>query len=177
MAQPAAIEKFVDLMRRECPEARVAIDVPRDPKGEWMIDVSQGRFRTSVAWRSARGFGIFTAPDQGIGDRPDELYKRPDDACARVVQLIRRGRPGPPSAFMMLKELRQLMHTSQVDLAQTMQKDQAFISRLEGRDDMLLSSLIQFIEAMGGQLELRARFENWEARIDPASVARSGSRA
>lgn len=176
MAQPVAIEKFVDLLHQEFPDARVDVDVPRDPKGEWMIDVAQGRFRASVAWRGAVGFGIFTASDRGIGDRPDEIYERADDACARVVQLIRRGRAGIPSEFMMLKELRQLMHTSQVAVADVMQKDQAFVSRLESRDDMLLSSLIQYIEAMGGQLEMRARFKNWEARIEPASVVRSNGR-
>lgn len=85
---------------------------------------------------------------------------------------MRRARGGAASEFMMLKELRQLRQTSQLDLAEAMQKDQAFISRLEGRDDMLLSSLVQYIEAMGGQLELRARFEKWEARIDPAAVVR-----
>lgn len=68
------------------------------------------------------------------------------------------------------------MHTSQVAVADVMQKDQAFVSRFESRDDMLLSSLIQYIEAMGGQLEMRARFKNWEARIDPASVVRSNGR-
>jgi predicted transcriptional regulator len=77
---------------------------------------------------------------------------------------------------MVLKELRQLMETSQVDLAQAMQKNQAVISRLEGSDDMLLSSLVKYIQAMGGELELRAKFEDWEARIDPAPVQKSGTR-
>lgn len=172
MVKPVVIAKFVDLLRKECPEARVDIDAPSDPNGEWMIDVVQGRFRTSVAWRSAFGFGIFTASDQGIGEGPDEIFRDADNACARLVQLMRRARGGAASEFMMLKELRQLRQTSQLDLAEAMQKDQAFISRLEGRDDMLLSSLVQYIEAMGGQLELRARFEKWEARIDPAAVVR-----
>lgn len=176
MVQPAAIAKFVDLLQQEFPEARLDIDAPRDSKGEWFVDVVQGKFRTSVAWRSTLGFGVFTASDQGLGDRPDEIYRDPDDACARVVQLMRRGRASVASELMVLKELRQLMQTSQLDLAEAMQKDQAFISRLEGRDDMLLSSLAQYIEAMGGQLELRARFEKLEARIDPAAVVRLSGR-
>ena len=176
MTQPAAIARFVSHLNQECPEAQVDVDVPRDPKGEWMLDIVQGRFRTSVAWRSALGFGIFSARDHGIGDRPDEIYKHAEAAAARVCQLIQRVKSGAPWEFMVLKELRQLMETSQVDLAQAMQKNQAVISRLEGSDDMLLSSLVKYIQAMGGELELRAKFEDWEARIDPAPVQKSGTR-
>ena len=84
MAQPAAIEKFVDLMRRECPEARVAIDVPRDPKGEWMIDVSQGRFRTSVAWRSAT-----SARSRGRARTISELVRASANTATRQASMRR----------------------------------------------------------------------------------------
>jgi hypothetical protein len=176
MTQPAAISKFLSRLNQECPEVHVDVDVPRDPKGEWMLDIAHGKFRTSVAWRNALGFGIFSSRDHGIGDRPDEIYKRAEAAAARVCQLIQRVKVGTPSEFMVLKELRQLMETSQVDLAQAMQKNQAVISRLEGSEDMLLSSLVKYIQAMGGELELRAKFEDWEARIDPAPVVKSGTR-
>lgn len=59
-----------------------------------------------------------------------------------------------------LKDLRQAMHKTQVDLAATLHIGQDSISRLEKRSDMLLSTLRGYIEAMGGKLELVARFPN-----------------
>jgi DNA-binding XRE family transcriptional regulator len=59
-----------------------------------------------------------------------------------------------------LKDLRQAMQKTQVDLAATLHIGQDSISRLEKRSDMLLSTLRGYIEAMGGKLELVARFPN-----------------
>lgn len=59
-----------------------------------------------------------------------------------------------------LKDLRQAMQKTQVDLAATLNIGQESISRLEKRSDMLLSTLRGYIEAMGGKLELVARFPN-----------------
>lgn len=59
-----------------------------------------------------------------------------------------------------LKDLRQAMQKTQVDLAATLHIGQDSISRLEKRSDMLLSTLRSYIEAMGGKLELVARFPN-----------------
>lgn len=57
-----------------------------------------------------------------------------------------------------LKDLRQAMQKTQVDLAATLNVGQDTISRLEKRSDMLLSTLRGYIEAMGGKLELVAHF-------------------
>jgi DNA-binding XRE family transcriptional regulator len=57
-----------------------------------------------------------------------------------------------------LKDLRQAMQKTQVDLATSLHVGQDSISRLEKRSDMLLSTLRGYIEAMGGKLELVARF-------------------
>lgn len=59
-----------------------------------------------------------------------------------------------------LKDLRQAMQKTQVDLAAALHIGQDSISRLEKRSDMLLSTLRGYIEAMGGKLELVARFPN-----------------
>ncbi len=57
-----------------------------------------------------------------------------------------------------LKDLRQAMQKTQVDLATSLHVGQDSISRLEKRSDMLLSTLRGYIETMGGKLELVARF-------------------
>jgi DNA-binding XRE family transcriptional regulator len=57
-----------------------------------------------------------------------------------------------------LKDLRQAVAQTQEELAATLGVGQDTISRLEKRSDMLLSTLRRYVEAMGGKLELVAKF-------------------
>jgi DNA-binding XRE family transcriptional regulator len=59
-----------------------------------------------------------------------------------------------------LKDLRQAVARTQADLAASLGVGQDTVSRIEGRSDMLLSTLRRYVNAMGGELELVARFPN-----------------
>lgn len=68
---------------------------------------------------------------------------------------------------MTLQELRQgITNFSQEDVAEMLQVTQGYISRLERQDDMLLSNLYTYVEALGGQVEIRAKFPNQEVQIN-----------
>ena len=67
---------------------------------------------------------------------------------------------------MALTELRQARRLSQDELATTLQINQAAVSKMEKRTDMYLSTLRRFIEAMGGKLEIVARFPEGEVRVN-----------
>jgi predicted XRE-type DNA-binding protein len=64
-----------------------------------------------------------------------------------------------------LQELRQARRFSQEQFAIILQVKQASISKLERRADMYISTLRQFIEAMGGELEILAKFPDGVVRI------------
>lgn len=64
-----------------------------------------------------------------------------------------------------LYELRQARRLSQEQLGRTLQVKQASISKLERRADMYLSTLRSYIEALGGELEIVARFSEGAVRI------------
>lgn len=67
---------------------------------------------------------------------------------------------------MSLQELRQRVGgVTQSDLAELMKVTQGAISQLEGRHDVLLSKLAEYIHALGGELELIARFPEADVRI------------
>lgn len=66
-----------------------------------------------------------------------------------------------------LGEIRAQRGLTQVDVARLMQTSQASVSKLERREDLYLSTLRGFVEALGGQLELAAVFP--EGRITIAS--------
>lgn len=59
-----------------------------------------------------------------------------------------------------LRDLRIAMEQTQKDVAAALHIGQDSVSRLEKRSDILLSTLRGYIEAMGGTLEIVARFPN-----------------
>ena len=61
---------------------------------------------------------------------------------------------------MTLRDLRKALQKTQVDLSSSLHMKQDGISRLEGRSDMLISTLAKYIKAMGGSLKLTAEFPN-----------------
>lgn len=68
-------------------------------------------------------------------------------------------------AEMALQELRQAMGITQERLAKTLRINQAGVSKIESRSDIFVSTLRKAIEAMGGELEIHAKFPAGEVRI------------
>lgn len=66
---------------------------------------------------------------------------------------------------MPLNELRQARGLSQKMLAEILNVQQPSIAKIEKRTDMYLSTLRSHIEAMGGQLEVIARFPDGSVKI------------
>jgi transcriptional regulator with XRE-family HTH domain len=66
---------------------------------------------------------------------------------------------------MALDELRAARALTQEHLSTILGVKQSAISKLERRADMYVSTLRHFIEAMGGQLEIRAVFPDGDVRI------------
>jgi predicted transcriptional regulator len=61
-------------------------------------------------------------------------------------------------AEMALPELRKALDVSQDDLAKLLKVTQASISKIENRSDPHLSTIVAYVEALGGELELVAHF-------------------
>lgn len=68
-------------------------------------------------------------------------------------------------AEMPLNELRQARGLSQKMLAEILHVQQPSIAKIEKRTDMYLSTLRSHIEAMGGELDVVARFPDGAVRI------------
>lgn len=66
-------------------------------------------------------------------------------------------------ATMGLDELREARQLTQTHLAGLLGVNQAAVSKLERRADMYVSSLRHTIEAMGGQLEICAKFPDGQS--------------
>lgn len=59
---------------------------------------------------------------------------------------------------MALDELRQAREMTQVHLAKILGVNQAAVSKLERRADMYVTTLQDFVRAMGGELRITAKF-------------------
>ncbi len=69
-------------------------------------------------------------------------------------------------AELPLQELRHVRMLSQEQLAAKLNVKQATVSKLERRADMYISTLRKVIKAMGGELEIKAKFPDGEVRIN-----------
>lgn len=65
-----------------------------------------------------------------------------------------------------LAELRQARHFSQEQLASVLEVKQPAVAKMEKKVDMYISTLRRFVEAMGGELEIRAHFPDGDVRIN-----------
>lgn len=70
------------------------------------------------------------------------------------------------AGVMTLYQLRQARSLTQVNLAKVLNVNQGAVSRMEKRTDMYVSTLRNFIQAMGGQLQVKAIFPEGEVEID-----------
>ncbi len=72
-----------------------------------------------------------------------------------------------------LGELRKRRQVTQQALAEKLGGRQVYISRLEKRSDLKLSTLRDYVQALGGELQLVVSFPDEAVTINPPSPARA----
>jgi len=93
----------------------------------------------------------------------DELVKR---TTTRKTQTRAARRTQELLAELLLSEVRQLAGKSQQQVAQTLGIKQPSLSKLEKQSDMQISTLRKIVKALGGELEVLARFPKGTVKID-----------
>jgi transcriptional regulator with XRE-family HTH domain len=88
-----------------------------------------------------------------------ELYNRiPEDRRVGIESRVQEAQRELP-----LHEIRRARSLTQVQLAEEMGASQGEISAIERRTDHYVSTLRRYVTAMGGELEIVARFPHGEA--------------
>lgn len=93
----------------------------------------------------------------------DELVKRTTTkktrakAARRAQELL---------GELLLSEIRQLAGKSQQEVAEMLGIRQPSLSKLENQSDMQISTLRKIVKALGGELEVLARFPKGTIKID-----------
>jgi transcriptional regulator with XRE-family HTH domain len=98
--------------------------------------------------------------DQVIAELPLERRAK---VTARAQKLI--------AEELALRHLRQARDLTQQSMAKLLHIDQAGVSKIENRSDMLLSTLRSYVEAMGGSLRLVAEFPDGIAELSSLGEA------
>jgi DNA-binding XRE family transcriptional regulator len=88
------------------------------------------------------------------------LQELPPERRARI-----RRRTQEMLADLRLREVRAACELTQQELAERLQIDQPNVSRLERRSDVHVSTLADYVAALGGRLELLAVFPEGTVRI------------
>ncbi len=90
-------------------------------------------------------------------------------ARARVEAAVRN-----ELATMDLREAREASGKTQAEISAATEMSQGEASRLERRDDFLLSTLRRYVKALGGEIELVARFRNKAVVLRPSAEGGHG---
>jgi DNA-binding transcriptional regulator YiaG len=172
-----ALECLRARMSARFPDAALVLDPAETETGSWFLDATLEGHAVAVEWRPDRGFGISTPSRDDFGARPDEVYEDVDAAYERAKALLLSQTPTKPPLHATIPELREARRLSQVELANRLSINQGACSRMERRRDMLIGTLRNVVEAMGGDLYLVARFPDETVYIDLHSDARNGATA
>ncbi len=68
-------------------------------------------------------------------------------------------------AYRSLLEFRKELGLTQDDMAELLLITQESVSRLERREDMHISTLKRYVEALGGELEIHVRFKTTQDQV------------
>jgi len=156
------IQELEQQIRSWFPDLEVELDAAEAARGSWFLDVQRGEDFPPVVieWRSDLGFGISTPDGNDIGMKPDELYPDVNTAFDRVCGIVvGKSHSAPPTAIK-LAELRARAGFTQAELAARAGVKQANISRIEGREDIRLSTLANFVAALGAQMAITVTLPN-----------------
>jgi transcriptional regulator with XRE-family HTH domain len=94
---------------------------------------------------------------------------RPFSALTKTLPAARKARIADKTAALntalALHELRKARTVSQQELARKLAVGQPAVAKLERRGDMYVSNLRRYVEALGGTLEIAARFPDGAVTI------------
>jgi transcriptional regulator with XRE-family HTH domain len=163
--QMNAIERMRDHLFSLYPSAKMGLIAPLREKGMWSLDIDSGPIRLSIQWNARSGFGISNVHNENLGEGADEIYSSFEEAIHRVDRLMKGEEQSAPPLAVLLARLRERRGLTQQDVASKLGVKQATISGMERRDDIQLSTLRKLISALGGCLEVFARFPEGNYRL------------
>jgi DNA-binding XRE family transcriptional regulator len=158
------IETLARKLRKRFRNAAIALDRPKRRSGVWYLDVTRDGYSVVIQWREGAGFGVSASSAHAYGEGADEFFQEEEAAYGRAISLLLSRTFTSPPEPVRLKELRNECGMSQAELAAILNKQQGEISKIERRQDVRVSTLRDYIESMGGTLQISARMADGSLR-------------
>lgn len=181
--------ELMTALQTQLPGFEFILDAAETATGSSWINISGQPI--VIEHKPGLGFGLFLSDDGSYGNRPDEIYRDAALLLKRLGQLLSEpfatanisstfgddhfsvARPeaisGPLAHAtrkqITLKDIREILGITQADVAKALGKQQSAISKIEKRDDVLISTLVSLIHGMNGVVEITAKFEGCDVSI------------
>jgi DNA-binding transcriptional regulator YiaG len=129
----------------------------------WWLETNRVRAPGRVAEKVSR---------EGKGETSIEAWRETEEMMGRTLdEMLQSLTPGQRAAVerraeeliaeeLSLRDLRKALNLTQAAMAKRLKKGQDMVSRIEQRDDLLLSTLQGYVKSLGGELELVCRFKD-----------------
>ena len=159
------IDRLIALLQARVPGSSVQVDAPSRASGNWFVNIDADGQALVVEFRPKLGFGLSSTPSDGYGEGPDEFLADEEAVVDRVAALLQSRDRTRPQRVQLLQELREQRKVSQVALATKLGVRQPTVSKIERREDVALSTLRRYVEALGGELHVTAEFKEGSVEI------------
>jgi transcriptional regulator with XRE-family HTH domain len=167
-------------LHTKMPDVQVLVDPGLSEDTPTWLDLRAGDKTATIEYRPLTGFGLYTPDSDESGDDfgtgPTEIYRTIEPLLVRLGKYFRSG----ASQIIGLRELRELCLLTQEELGERAGKKQSAISKVESRDELRLGTLVEYVKTLGGNVNIRAHFEDFDVRLsvsssDAPKVRRTGS--
>lgn len=149
------VQRLQKSLQAKFPSAKIILDEPLRKTGDWVLDVFLPDYHLAIAWHPKRGFGLLADRGKSYGAGPDEVFENFEKAKSRAVELVQSKISTVPPAAVRLKDIREKLGISQEEIGRRLGKKQGGISRQEARNDFLVSTLSDYVSALGCKLVVK----------------------
>jgi DNA-binding XRE family transcriptional regulator len=156
------LKTLKDDLLKEIPQILCDYDPGDTESGSSWLDLKYEDQFINIEWNPAKGFGLYLDEDDSYGVGPNEIYRSKEKLYKRIFMLFVEHK-----LHIKLKELREIKGMSQTDLGKLLGQKQGSISKIESRDnDVMFKTLCTMVEALGGTLEIKAHFDDFDVPLD-----------
>ncbi|VAW69036.1 hypothetical protein MNBD_GAMMA10-2423 [hydrothermal vent metagenome] len=156
------LEAVRDNLREQIPGINCDYDPCENESGSAWLDLRFENLTINVEWNQDKGFGLYIDDIDSFGTGPNEIYRSKDKLFKRILMLFVERK-----LHLKLKEIREIRGISQLELGVLLGQKQGSVSKIESREsDVLFKTICSVVNALGGKLEIKAHFEDFDVPLD-----------
>lgn len=156
------LETLKDDLLNKIPQIDYDYDPSETESGSSWLDLRYENQFINIEWNPSKGFGLYIDEEDSYGSGPNEIYRSKEKLSKRIDMLLLHHK-----LHLKLKEIREINGVSQSELGYLLGQKQGSISKIESREsDVLFKTLCTMVEALGGTLEIKAHFDDFDVPLD-----------